>query len=54
MQLYITLVCVLIVFLSEDEALWLKQFAEINTTHNTVVLTGFYFILFLQLNTTGR
>ena len=29
----------LIVFLSEDDALWLKYFAEINITHNTVVLT---------------
>ena len=38
MQLFITILCVLIVFYPEDDSWWLKHVAEINIAGSTVVL----------------
>jgi hypothetical protein len=51
-QLYIALAYVLIVFEPEDDPLWLKHVAEINSRpiENTAGLTALYFLF---CNTTG-
>jgi len=41
-QFYITFLCIFKVFYSEDEPLWLKHVAQINTMDNIVVLMALY------------